>query len=200
MYADKKVFAHLMSEIIGYARVSSTSQNLDAQMDALKQAECIKTFTDKDSGAKSSRPGWDELLAYIRPGDTLVITELSRMSRSLVHLLQIVQELEARNIELTSLRENIDTSTATGRGFLSIMGVIAQMEREIKTERAAAGRAAAKARGKTGGRPRTDPDKLEQARILYQNSDKSAAEVCEHFGFSRRTLFNYINGQKTRSA
>ena len=169
-------------------------------MDALKQTECAKIFTDKDSGAKSSRTGWDELLAYIRPGDSLVITELSRMSRSLVHLLQIVQELEERDVELKSLRENIDTSTATGRGFLSIMGVIAQMEREIKAERAAAGRAAAKARGKTGGRPRTDPNKLEQARILYQNSDKSAAEVCQFFGFSRRTLFNYITGQKTLSA
>ena len=86
-------------------------------------------------------------------GDVLVITELSRMTRSLMHLLHIVQELEARQVALQSLREHIDTSTATGRGFLAIMGVIAQMEREIKAERAAAGRAAAKARGKTGGRP-----------------------------------------------
>ena len=109
----------------------------------------------------------------------------------------IVQELEERRVELKSLRENIDTSTATGRAFLSIIGAIAQMEREIKAERAAAGRAAAKARGKTGGRPRIDPHKLEQARILYQNSDQSAAEVCKLFGFSRRKLFNYINEQKT---
>lgn len=188
-----------MSNIIGYARVSTTSQNLDAQIDALKQAGCARTFRDKESGVKSSRSGWDELLAYIRPGDTLVITELSRMSRSLMHLLEIVKVLEDRNVELKSLRENIDTSTATGRGFLSIMGVISQMKREIKAERAAAGRAAAKARGKTGGRPRTDPNKLEQARILYQNSDLSAAEVCKLFGFSRRTLFNYITEQKQRS-
>jgi DNA invertase Pin-like site-specific DNA recombinase len=189
-----------MSNIIGYARVSTTSQNLDAQIDALKQAGCAKTFTDKESGVKSSRTGWDGLLAYIRPGDMLVITELSRMSRSLMHLLEIVKILEERNVELKSLRENIDTSTATGRGFLSIMGVISQMEREIKAERAAAGRAAAKARGKTGGRPHTDPDKLEQARILYQNSDQSAAEVCQLFGFSRRTLFNYITEQKQCAA
>ena len=185
-----------MSNIIGYARVSTISQNLDAQIDALKQSGCTKIFTDKESGVKPSRSGWDKLLAYIRPGDTLVITELSRMSRSLMHLLEIVKVLEDLNVELKSLRENIDTSTATGRGFLSIMGVISQMEREIKAERAAAGRAAAKARGKTGGRPRTDPDKLEQARILYQNSDQSAAEVCKFFGFSRRTLFNYITKKK----
>lgn len=188
-----------MTEMIGYARVSSTSQNLDAQMDALKQAGCTKIFTDKESGAKANRPGWQSMLEYIRTGDTLVITELSRMSRSLIHLLQIVKELEQRAIEMRSLRENIDTSTATGRGFLSIMGAIAEMEREIKAERAAAGRAAAKARGKTGGRPRTDPDHLQQASILYHNSDKSAAAVCKLFGFSRRTLFNYIAEQKANT-
>lgn len=185
-----------MHEKVGYARVSTASQNLDAQIDALQAAGCTKTFTDKDSGAKSSRPGWEALLAYMRSGDTLVITELSRMSRSLLHLLHIVRELEERGVELQSLRENIDTTTAAGRGFLSIMGAIAQMEREIKAERAAAGRAAARARGKSGGRPRTDPDKLEQARILYQNSTQSAAEVCQLFGFSRRTLFNYLTAQK----
>lgn len=95
-------------------------------------------------------------------------------------------------MDLKSLRENIHTSTATGRAFLSIMGAVSQMELEIKAERAEAGRAAAKARGKSGGRPRTDPDKLEQARILYKNSDKSARKVCELFGFSRRTLFSYM--------
>ena len=136
-----------MSERIGYARVSTASQNLDGQIDALKQAGCIKIFTDKGSGVNPARLGWKELLAYIRPGDILVITELSRMSRSLMHLLQIVRELEERQVELKSLRENIDTSTATGRGFLSIMGAIAQMEREIKAERAVDGREAAKARG-----------------------------------------------------
>jgi DNA invertase Pin-like site-specific DNA recombinase len=185
-----------MRERIGYARVSTASQNLDAQIDALKQVGCTSIFTDKNSGVKSLRPGWDELLAYIRSDDVLVITELSRMTRSLVHLLEIMQALESRKVELKSLRENIDTSTATGRGFLSIMGVIAQMEREIKAERAMAGREAAKARGRTGGRPRIDSDKLAQAQILYQNSNKSAAEVCKTFGFSRRTLFNYISEKR----
>lgn len=114
------------------------------------------------------------------------------MSRSLAHLLEITEELKKREVDLKSLRENIDTSSATGRAFVSIMGAIAQMELEIKAERAEAGRLAAKARGRSGGRPATDPDKLEQARILYRNSDKSAREVCELFGFSRRTLFAYL--------
>lgn len=181
-----------MTHIIGYARISSTSQNLDSQIDSLKGAGCTRIFTDTISGTKTQRKGWDELMAYIRSGDVLVITELSRMSRSLSHLLEIVKDLNVRQVDLKSLRENIDTSSATGRAFLSIMGAVSQMELEIKSERAAAGRAAAKARGKSGGRPAIDPDKLEQARILYQNSDKSSIEVCSVFGFSRRTLFEYL--------
>lgn len=181
-----------MTQLIGYARVSSSSQNLDAQIDSLKHVGCEKVFTDKVSGTARERTGWTELMNYIRNGDMLVISELSRMSRSLSHLLEIVDDLKKRQVDLKSLRENIDTSTATGRAFLSIMGAVSQMELEIKAERAEAGRAAAKARGKSGGRPRTDPDKLEQARILYKNSDKSARKVCELFGFSRRTLFSYI--------
>ena len=97
------------ARIVGYARVSSTSQNLDAQMDALHQAGCTKTFTDTASGATSSRPGWDALLAYIRPGDVLVITALSRMTRSLLHLLHLVHELEERQVALQSLREHLDS-------------------------------------------------------------------------------------------
>lgn len=185
-----------MTHIIGYARVSSTRQNLDAQMDILRQAGCTKIFTDKVSGTKKERDGWSELMNYIRTGDMLVITELSRMSRSLSHLLEIVDQLKERQVDLKSLRENIDTSTATGRAFLSIMGAVSQMELEIKAERAEAGRLAAKARGKSSGRPKTDPDKLEQARIIYQNSDKSAQHVCELFGFSRRTLFTYIESRQ----
>lgn len=133
------------------------------------------------------------------PPLVLVITELSRMSRSLGHLLEIVEELKNCNVDLKSLRESIDTSSATGRAFLSIMGAVAQMELEIKSERAEAGRAAAKARGRTGGRPATDPDKLAQAAILYKNSDKSAQEICELFGFSRRTLFTYLKKTENKA-
>lgn len=185
-----------MTHIIGYARVSSASQNLDSQIDSLTQAGCTKIFTDKVSGTKKEREGWGELMRYIRAGDMLVITELSRMSRSLSHLLEIVDQLKERQVDLKSLCENIDTSTATGRAFLSIMGAVSQMELEIKAERAEAGRLAAKARGKSGGRPKTDPDKLEQARILYQNSGKSAKDVCQLFGFSRRTLFTYMQSRQ----
>jgi len=103
-----------------------------------------------------------------------------------------VEDLEHKGVSIISLREHIDTSTATGRCFVSIMGAISQMERELKNERTAAGRKAAKARGRTGGRPRTDQKKLEQARILYENSNQTASEACQAIGIGRRTLFNYI--------
>ena len=129
-----------------------------------------------------------------------MVTELSRMTRSLLNLLEITKVLEQRQINLVSLRENIDTSTATGRCFLSMMGAIHQMERELRAERAAAGRSSAKARGRTGGRPKTDPAKLENARILYENSDKTAAEVCEIAGVGRRRFFAHIAEKRNESA
>lgn len=177
---------------IGYARVSSVGQNLDSQMDALQNAGCGKIFSEKMTGSRMERPAWDQVLEYIRPGDMLVVTELSRMTRSLLDLLETAKALEQRQVNLVSLRENIDTTTASGRCFLSMMGAIHQVERELRAERAAAGRASAKARGKSGGRPRTDISKLETARILYENSGKTAAEVCEVAGVGRRKFFAYL--------
>ena len=188
--------AELIGQKVGYARTSTAGQNLDSQVDALEEAGCAKVFKDQQSGVLRHRPGWDQLMEYIRYGDTLVIVELSRMSRSLMHLLEVVKELEEMGVSIISLREHIDTTTATGRCFLSIMGAVSQMERELKAERAAAGRASAKARGRSGGRPRTPIKKLEQARILYENSDRSAAEVCKTVGIGRRTLFAYLSKKK----
>lgn len=177
---------------IGYARVSTRDQNIDSQIDMLKAAGCERVFVDKASGAKESRPEWDKLLEFLRPEDTIVVAELSRMTRSLMHLLSLVREFEARGVQIASLREHIDTSTASGRAFLSIIGAINQMERELRAERSASGRASAKARGRTGGRPRTDPKLLDKARILYEDSDYTASEVCKTFGVGRRTFFKYL--------
>jgi DNA invertase Pin-like site-specific DNA recombinase len=181
---------------VGYARVSSIGQNLDSQIDALKAAGCKKIFTDKMTGSRMDRPGWDQLMEYVRPGDILVVAELSRMTRSLMHLLETAQALDRKEVDLVSLRENIDTNTATGRCFLSMMGAIHQMERELRAERAAAGRASAKARGKTGGRPRTDVVKLRDAKVLYDNSGKTADEVCKVVGVGRRIFFAYLAQQR----
>jgi DNA invertase Pin-like site-specific DNA recombinase len=103
---------------IGYARVSSIGQNLDSQVDALQHAGCSKIFSEKMTGSRMDRPAWNQFLEYVRSGDTLVVTELSRMTRSLLDLLETAKILEQRQINLVSLRENIDTSTATGRCFL----------------------------------------------------------------------------------
>jgi DNA invertase Pin-like site-specific DNA recombinase len=181
---------------IGYARVSTQGQNLDSQLDALRAAGCEKTSADRMTGSRLDRPGWEQMMAYLRPGDTLVVTDLSRMTRSLLDLLETAKLLHQRRIELVSLRERIDTATATGRYFLSMMGAIHQMERELRAERAAAGRASARARGKSGGRPRTDATKLENARVLYENSGKTAAEACAVAGVGRRVFFSYLAKRK----
>ena len=185
-----------MNNTIGYARVSTITQKLDSQIDALEKAGCTKIFSEKSSGIRDERVAWHQLMGYIRPGDTVMVTELSRMTRSLMHLLKVVKEFEDKDISIISLRENIDTTTATGRCFISMIGAISQMERELKAERAAAGRAAAKARGRTGGRPRVDPEKIEHACIFYQNSDKTAAEVCKMVGIGKRTLFKCLAEQR----
>lgn len=185
---------------VGYARVSSIGQNLDSQIDALKAAGCKKILTDKITGSRMDRPGWDQLMEYVRPGDVLVVAELSRRTRSLMHLLQTAQALECKQVNLVSLRENIDTSTATGRCFLSMMGAIHQMERKLHAERAAAGWASAKARGKTGGQPRIDVVKLRDAKVLYDNSGKTADEVCKVVGVGRRIFFAYLAQQRDQAS
>lgn len=188
-----------MNAKIGYARVSTRDQNLDGQLDMLHAAGCEKIFEDKASGVNENRPGWDRLIEFIRPGDTLVVTEISRMTRSVPHLFTLVKVFEERNINLASLRENIDTTTATGRAFLGMMGVVNQMERELRAERASAGRAAARARGRSGGRPRTDQELLEKARILYESGGRSASDVCKTLGIGRRTFFRYLEAKRKSS-
>jgi DNA invertase Pin-like site-specific DNA recombinase len=185
-----------MPERIGYARVSSRDQNLDSQRDMLTAAGCTKIFVDTASGAKAARPGWDDLMAYVRPGDTIVVVELSRMTRSLAHLQQLVQIFAERKLGIVSLREHLDTTTATGRAFVFLMGVINQLELELRAERTESGRAAAKARGRTGGRPKKDSALLEKAKILYESSDFSAGEVCRTVGVSPRTFFRYLAERK----
>jgi DNA invertase Pin-like site-specific DNA recombinase len=183
---------------IGYARVSSRDQNLDSQIDMLQAAGCERIFQEKVSGVREHRPEWDKLLEYVRSGDCIVVTELSRMTRSLMHLLKLTQELETKQVSIASLREHIDTSTATGRAFISIIGAINQMERELKAERAASGRAAAKARGRSGGRPSIPVDIMTNASLIYKNSDKTAAEICKMFGIGRRTLFDFMKKQEVK--
>ncbi|MBY0560999.1 recombinase family protein [Hyphomicrobium sp.] len=139
---------------IGYARVSTDEQSIDLQLDALERAGCQRIFNDSGfSGALKSRPALDELLAYLKPGDTLVTWRLDRLGRSLSHLILLVNDLEVRGIAFKSLSEAIDTSTAGGRLQFHMMGALAEFERALISERTKAGMAAARLRGVQLGRP-----------------------------------------------
>src|SRR5437868_15191816 len=140
--------------LIGYARVSTTDQTLDLQKDALEKIGCSKIFTDTASGAKAERKGLEEALDYVREGDTLVVWRLDRLGRSLKHLIETITTLNNRNIGFKSITENIDTTTSGGKLIFHIFGALAEFERDIIRERTKAGLAAARARGRTGGRPK----------------------------------------------
>jgi DNA invertase Pin-like site-specific DNA recombinase len=140
--------------LIGYARVSTEDQNLDLQRDALKQAGCEQIYTDRVSGTKAERKGLTEALSHLRSGDTLVVWRLDRLGRSLRHLIDTVTDLQEREIGFKSLQESIDTTTSGGKLVFHIFGALAEFEREIIRERTKAGLTAARARGKSGGRPK----------------------------------------------
>src|SRR3982750_2847449 len=136
---------------IGYARVSTDEQNLNLQRDALKKADCHRIFTDTVSGTKAKRPGLEQALSHLRPGDTLVVWRLDRLGRSLRHLIDTVTDLQEEEIGFKSLTESIDTTTSGGKLVFHIFGALAEFEREIIRERTQAGLQAARARGRYGG-------------------------------------------------
>src|SRR5262249_38587318 len=141
--------------LIGYARVSTHEQNLDLQRDALRKAgvSAKNLYTDKITGTKENRPGLEQALSHLREGDTLVVWRLDRLGRSLKHLIETVTALHAQGVAFQSITENIDTSNATGKLVFHIFGALAEFERNLIRERSIAGLAAARARGRKGGRP-----------------------------------------------
>ncbi len=173
---------------IGYARVSTHEQTLDLQLDALATANCDRVFQDKASGAKEQRLGLEAALDYLRPGDTLVVWRLDRLGRSLKHLIQVVEDLSSKGINLASTTEMIDTSSSGGKLIFHIFGAIAEFERNLIKERTLAGLAAAKARGKQGGRiQQHSPKKVEAVTQL--SSQTSVAEACRTLGIGRSTYY-----------
>lgn len=178
---------------VGYARVSKYEQNLALQMDALEEAGCEKLFHDQVSGAKTQRPGFDEALAYLREGDILVVWRLDRLGRSLPHLIETINVLEGRGIGFQSLQEAIDTTTSSGRLIFHIFGALAEFERNLIRERTQAGLAAARARGRTGGRPKAlDVKKQEWLFRLYDEKKHPIQEICDLVGISKSTLYAYL--------
>ena len=182
---------------IGYARVSTFDQNLDLQIDALKKEGCKQIFTDKISGVKSQKPNFDKLLEYAREGDTIVVWKLDRLGRSTVQLIELMEELKKKNIHVKSLNESIDTSTATGTLFFQFMCMLAEHERNIIRERTAAGLNAARARGRTGGRPQGLSAHYQliapEVKEMYEKGTRSTEEIRKIFNIkSQPTLYKIL--------
>ena len=187
--------------LIGYARVSTNDQNLDLQSDALKQAGCKRIFTDTASGAKAERPGLLQALHECRAGDTLTVWKLDRLGRSLPHLVETVRDLAARDVGFKSLQESIDTTTSGGKLIFHIFASLAEFERDIIRERTNAGLAAARARGRKGGRPPSvDEKKVKAALALKNDTTHTVAEICQTLGISRNTYYKYTKHGESKAA
>jgi DNA invertase Pin-like site-specific DNA recombinase len=185
--------------LIGYARVSTHDQTLNLQRDALEKAGCNKLFTDIASGEKAERIGLEQALNYVRKGDTLVVWRLDRLGRSLPHLIATMTDLEERGIGFKSLTENIDTTTSGGKLIFHIFGALAEFERNLIRERTLAGLAAARARGRKGGRPKAlTPEQRTITQALYDDPQNSITDICRTFKITRFTLYRYINTKAGR--
>lgn len=178
---------------IGYARVSTLDQNPQLQIDALEKAGCEKIFTDKITGTTKERPELDKAKLMLRKGDVLVVWRLDRLGRSLKNLIEWISYFDENEIALLSLTENIDTSTPTGKLVFHIFGALAEFERNLIRERTMAGLAAARARGKVGGRKKAlSLDKRKIAADLYNKKEMEVQQICSLMGISKPTLYKYV--------
>jgi len=189
------------SWLIGYARVSTSDQNLDLQINALKEAGVSddRIFTDKMSGARSDRPGLKACFRALDEGDTLVVWKLDRLGRSVRGIVETLEQLKLQKVELRVLTEAIDTRTPTGKFTLHILAAMAQMERDLIIERTLAGQKAARERGVTMGRPATmTPTRAKKAEKLLANG-WSKKRVGDEIGVSRATIYNWLDRKKKKS-
>jgi DNA invertase Pin-like site-specific DNA recombinase len=184
--------AVLSGALVGYARVSTRDQNLDRQVDALEAEGCVRVFADMKSGKSSDRPELDRVLDFMRPGDTLVVASLDRLSRSLQDLIGLVAELRQRGVGFRSLHEQLDTTTPGGRLVFHVFAALAEFIRELIVEGTREGLAAARARGRVGGRPTVmTPEKLAAAKALLP--DNSISAIARIVGVSRGTIYAHMD-------
>ncbi|MFO1419368.1 MAG: recombinase family protein [Candidatus Competibacteraceae bacterium] len=182
---------------IGYARVSTDDQSLGLQQDALRQAGCERIYQEKVSGARAERAELARLLEALRPGDTLVVWRLDRLGRSLKHLIETVEHLDALGVGFQSLTETIDTTTSGGKLVFHLFAALAEFERTLIRERTRAGLQAARSRGRQGGRPRAlDEPKRRMAQALRDDPAQNIAAICATLGISRTTFYRYTQGKK----
>jgi len=178
---------------IGYARVSTGGQKLDRQIDALTLAGCRRVFADKRSGKDTDRPELMAALAFMQPGDTLVVPSLDRLSRSLQDLIRVVGDLRRRGVGFTSLHEALDTTTPGGRLVFHVFAALAEFIRELIISGTREGLAAARERGRTGGRPSVvTAELIRAARDMLPNPENSITSIARLLGVSPGTLYNHI--------
>ena len=178
--------------IFGYARVSTEAQNLDRQLDALKKYGVDVIYNEKMTGTKRDRPELTKLLDRISEGDTVVIESLSRLGRSTKDLIELTELFEKKGVHLVSLKESIDTSTSTGKLLFTLMSAIAQFERDVIADRTKEGLRSARARGRKGGRPKTNSDDIKKAVKLYNTQQYTIKEIEEMTGVKKSTLYRNI--------
>jgi DNA invertase Pin-like site-specific DNA recombinase len=186
-----------MAKLVGYARVSTDDQDVDLQLDALREAGCQDEFIfiDKISGARSKRPGLDSCLTALKSGDTLLVWRLDRLGRSMPHLVTLIQELLSKGVAFRSLCDGaIDTTSASGELIFHIFSALAQFERRLIQERTKAGLSAARARGRKGGRKPVmgDDPRVKTAQRMHRNHELSVKQICKTLDISRATFYRYL--------
>lgn len=185
--------------IFGYARVSTEQQNLDRQLDALNKYGVDIIFNEKMSGTKRNRPELTKMIDRMTEGDTVVVESLSRLGRSTKDLIELVELFEQKKINLVSLKEQIDTTSPTGKLLFTLMSAISQFERDVIAERTREGLRSARARGKMGGRPKTDPSKIQKAIKLYNTQQYSIKEIEDLTGVKKSTLYRHLKETEVKS-
>jgi len=180
--------------IFGYARVSTEAQNLDRQIDALQKHGVDHIYNEKMTGTKKERPELAKMLDRMTEGDTVVIESLSRLGRSTKDLIELVELFNQQNVNLISLKESIDTSTPTGKLLFTLMSAIAQFERDVIADRTKEGLKSARARGRIGGRPKTNGDAVKKAVKLYNTGQYTIKEIEELTGVKKDTLYRTLKG------
>jgi len=185
--------------LIGYARVSTEDQTLALQIDALRVAGCERVFEDISSGSVVERVGLNQAIDQVREGDILVVWRLDRLGRSLTQLIALVTELARRDVGFRSLTEQIDTTTSSGKLVFHIFGALAEFERNLIRDRTRAGLAAARARGKFGGRPRLSntEGKVQLASKLFADKTNTITDICRTLHISRASLYRYVARART---
>jgi DNA invertase Pin-like site-specific DNA recombinase len=180
----------------GYVRVSAKSKNLDIQIEALKKYEVDEIYEEKMSAQSKKKSEFKKLISHLKTGDTLVVYKLDRLGRTVKQLLQLAEEFQENGINFVSIKENLDTSTTTGKFVFNIFCELAQMERNLISERTIEGLKSAKEKGRTPGRPPVEDKKLDMAFRMYYSNDYLIKEIINATGIAKSTLYKYLNQRK----